>query len=69
MSAHGPCLRIGVGEAAEQGRANRAACATLARALNIPAAAVAVTLGQSSRDRTLHIDGDPAVLAKKLERL
>jgi len=69
VSARGPCLRIGVGEAAEQGRANRAACAVLAAALDMPALAVAVTLGQTSRDKTLWIAGDAAALARRLGRL
>jgi uncharacterized protein YggU (UPF0235/DUF167 family) len=68
-SARGPCLRIGVGETAEDGRANRAACAALARVLDIPASSVAVTLGQTSRDKTLRIAGDAAALAVRLERL
>jgi uncharacterized protein YggU (UPF0235/DUF167 family) len=58
-----------VGEAAEDGRANRAACAVLARALHIPASAVVVTLGQTSRDKTLRVQGDAATLAERLERL
>jgi uncharacterized protein YggU (UPF0235/DUF167 family) len=69
VSAHGPCLRIGVGEAAEDGRANRAACATLAQALDLPASAVAVTQGQTSRDKTLRVSGDTTILAARLERL
>ncbi len=69
MSAHGPCLRIGVSDAAEDGRANRAACAALARALDLPASAVVVMLGQTSRDKTLRVAGDLAVLAARLERL
>jgi len=69
VSAHGPCLRIGVGEAAEGGRANRATCAALAMALDIPASSVAVILGQISRDKTLRVAGDAATLADRLERL
>jgi uncharacterized protein len=69
VSAHGPCLRIGVSDAAEDGRANRAACAALARALDLPASAVVVMLGQTSRDKTLRVAGDLAVLAARLERL
>ena len=69
VSMHGPCLRIGVAEAAEDGRANRAACAVLARALDMPASAVVVTLGQTSRDKTLHVRGDAATLTERLERL
>jgi uncharacterized protein YggU (UPF0235/DUF167 family) len=65
----GERLRIGVAEAAEDGRANRAACATLARALELPAAAVRVALGASSRDKTLRVAGDPTLIAARLEAL
>jgi uncharacterized protein YggU (UPF0235/DUF167 family) len=69
ISAQGPCLRIGVNEAAKDGRANRAACAVLARALHVPASAVAVILGQTSREKTLHVAGDAATLTLVLETL
>jgi uncharacterized protein (TIGR00251 family) len=69
VSAHGPCLRIGVNEPPEDGRANRAVCAVLAQALHVPPAAVAVTLGQTSRDKTLHVAGDTALLTARLESL
>jgi uncharacterized protein len=63
----GERLRIGVTEAAEDGRANRAACATLADALHLPASAVAVTAGATSREKTLRVDGDPAAIVAQLE--
>ena len=66
-SARGPCLRIGVNEPPEDGRANRAVCAVLAEALGIPTSAVVVTLGQTSRDKTLYIVGNPLLLIEKLE--
>jgi len=69
VSAHGACLRIGVNQAAEDGRANRAACAVLAAALHVPASAVSVALGQTSRDKTLHVAGDAALLTARLEAL
>ncbi len=69
ISARGPCLRIGVSEAAEDGRANRAACTLLAQALHVAARDVAVTLGQTSRDKTLKVVGNPPVLSAALERL
>jgi uncharacterized protein len=69
ISSRGPCLRIGVNEAAEDGRANRAACAVLARALDVPASDVAVTVGQTSRDKTLHVAGDAAFLTARLDAL
>jgi uncharacterized protein (TIGR00251 family) len=68
-AVEGERLRIGVSEAAEDGRANRAACATLARALGVPASAVAVVAGLTSRDKTIRIDADPATIGPRLEAL
>jgi uncharacterized protein YggU (UPF0235/DUF167 family) len=65
----GERLRIGVAAAAEDGRANRAACAALAQALDLPASAVSVALGATSRDKTLRVTGEPAALAARLEAL
>lgn len=65
----GERLRIAVSEAAEDGRANRAACALLARALDLPASAVAVASGAASRDKTLRVAGDPAAITARLEAL
>jgi uncharacterized protein (TIGR00251 family) len=69
VSTHGPCLRIGVNDPPEDGRANRAVCAVLAQALHVPASAVAVTLGHTSRDKTLRVAGDTALLTARLETL
>lgn len=65
----GERLRIGVTEPAEDGRANRAVCATLATLLGVPASAVSVTLGAASRQKTLAVTGDPATLAARLATL
>ncbi|MEJ0015108.1 MAG: DUF167 family protein [Acetobacteraceae bacterium] len=65
-AADGERLRIGVTEAAEGGRANRAACAALADALGIAPSAVHLALGATSREKTLHVAGDPTALAAKL---
>ena len=65
----GERLRIGVSEAAEDGRANRAACATLAAALGVPASQVSVTLGATSRAKTLRVQGDPATIVSGLQTL
>jgi uncharacterized protein YggU (UPF0235/DUF167 family) len=69
VSARGSCLRIGVSEAAEGGRANQAACAELARALALPASAVAVSIGQTSRDKVLRVAGDAITIAERLAQL
>lgn len=65
----GERLRIGVAEAAEDGRANRAACAALANALGVRQGDVSVALGATSRDKTLFVTGDAGVLAARLEAL
>lgn len=65
----GERLRIGVAEAAESGRANRAACAALAGALGVRPAEVTVALGATSRDKTLFVSGDASLLAARLEAL
>ena len=69
QSADGDRLRIGVSEAAEGGRANRAACGALAEALGLAPSAVHVVLGVTSREKTLHVTGDPASLGVKLATL
>jgi uncharacterized protein (TIGR00251 family) len=62
-------LRIGVTEAAEDGRANRAVCAVLADMLGIADSQVSVLHGASSRQKSLRVVGDPAKLAAKLAEL
>lgn len=68
-AARGPCLRIGVNEPPEDGRANRAVCAVVAEVLGVPLSAVTVMQGQTSRDKILHIAGDTSFLIEKLETL
>lgn len=65
----GTRLRIGVSEAAEDGRANRAACAVLAAALGVKPANVSVAIGATSRDKTILVTGDATLLAARLEAL
>jgi uncharacterized protein YggU (UPF0235/DUF167 family) len=65
-STDGERLRIGVSEAAESGRANRAACAALARALGLAPSMVRLAFGATSREKTLHVTGNPAELDAKL---
>lgn len=68
-SADGPRLRVAVGEAPEDGRANRAVCAALAAALGVPISAVAIAQGAAMREKTLRVLGDPAVLIPRIEAL
>ena len=68
-SIDGQRLRIGVSEAAEDGRANRAACVALAEALGVAPSSACLAAGATSREKTLHITGDPATLAARLAAL
>ena len=68
-SADGPRLRVAVTEAPEDGRANRAVCATLAAALEVPASVVEITQGATAREKTLRVSGDPALLIPRIEAL
>ena len=68
-AADGPRLAIAVTDAPEDGRATRAACEALAEALGIAASSVALAQGATSREKTLRVAGDPAILVPKLEAL
>ncbi len=68
-SADGPRLKIAVNEAAEDGKANRATCLTLARALDVPPSAVTVMVGASNREKVLYVSGDPITLSARLAAL
>jgi hypothetical protein len=68
-SAGGERLRIGVSEPAEDGRANRAACTVLAAALEVAPSAVSVSIGATSREKTLRVIGDAAALGTRLDAL
>jgi uncharacterized protein YggU (UPF0235/DUF167 family) len=68
-SAGGERLRIGVSEPAEDGRANRAACTVLAVALEVAPSAVSVSIGATSREKTLRVTGDTAALRIRLDTL
>lgn len=65
----GQRLRVAVAEPAEDGRANRAVCEAVARALGIKPAAVCLRQGAATRQKTLHISGDAAALIARLEGL
>ena len=65
----GERLAIGVREPAEDGRANRAACAALAAAVGVPPSQVEVAAGGASRRKALRISGDAAAIATRLAAL
>jgi uncharacterized protein len=58
-------LLVRVTAAPEDGRANAAVCALVAKALRVPKGAVRVVRGETSRDKVLEVDGaDPEDLAR-----
>jgi len=65
----GERLAIAVREPAEDGRANRAACAALAASLGVPPSQVEVAAGATSRRKTLRVSGDAAAIAARLAAL
>lgn len=69
LAPDGAALRIAVTAPPEDGRANEAVCAALAKALRVPPSAIALTQGASARLKTLRIAGDPALLLGHLQRL
>ncbi|MGE0723317.1 MAG: DUF167 family protein [Alphaproteobacteria bacterium] len=59
-------LRAQVTAAPEDGKANAALCALLAKRLDVPKSAIAVVHGATGRRKTVAIAGDPATLAARI---
>ena len=68
-SAAGPRLQIAVAEAAEDGKANLAVCAMLARALHQPRSSVRIIAGATNREKLLSVTGDAATVVELLRSL
>ncbi len=68
-SAAGPRLQVAVTEPAEDGKANRAVCAMVARALRQPLASVQIVSGAAHREKLLSVTGDQALLIERLRAL
>jgi uncharacterized protein (TIGR00251 family) len=68
-SAAGPRHQVAVAEAAEDGKANRAVCTMLARALHRPRASVQIISGAANREKLLAVTGDSATLVELLRSL
>ena len=69
LSPDGAALRVAVAEVPEDGRANRAVCLAVAKALGLANSSVEVLHGAGARQKTLRIAGNPAELVPKLEKL
>lgn len=57
-------LKIAVTAVPEDGKANKAVIALLAKRLKLPKSAITIASGETSRRKTLLIDGDDALLAQ-----
>jgi uncharacterized protein (TIGR00251 family) len=62
-------LKVRVRAVPEDGKANDALIALIARRLKCPASRVKLTGGATSRQKTLFLEGDPDDLVAKLEAL
>lgn len=61
-----PALRVAVTAAPEDGRANAAVIALLARAWRLPKSSIAVRAGASGRRKVLSVSGDPSILEARI---
>jgi uncharacterized protein len=59
-------LRVRVAAPPVDGAANAALVRLLAKALGVPKSAVTIVSGETSRDKTVEVVGEPADLAKRL---
>ena len=62
-----PVLKVRVAAPPVDRAANAALVALLARALDVPKSAVTIAAGETSRVKTIEIDGDEAVLRDRLD--
>lgn len=62
-------LRVRVKAVPDKGKANAAVIALLAKTLGTPKSAISLVSGDTARQKTLHIAGDPDALAAGLAKL
>ncbi len=60
----GQVLKIAVTAVPEDGKANKAVIALLAKRLKLPKSAITIASGETSRGKILLIDGDEGLLAQ-----
>jgi uncharacterized protein (TIGR00251 family) len=65
----GTRLKIAVSEPADDGKANAAVRAALAKLLHCPTSAVTIIAGAANREKVLRIDGDTNALITRLASL
>ena len=59
-------LKVKVGARAQDGRANTAVLALLAKALDLPKSALSLVRGERDRNKVVALAGDPALLEPRL---
>ena len=64
-----PMLKVSVTAPPAENRANAALIELLAREWRLPKRVIAIVGGAKSRDKTVHIAGDPAALLRRIEPL
>src|SRR5205085_10053140 len=64
-----PALKVSVTAPPTEGRANDALVQLLAKAWRVPKRDIALVAGQKSRDKIVHIAGEPAALLKQIGAL
>jgi uncharacterized protein len=65
----GVALKVAVTAAPESGKANDALLALVAELLDLKRRDVTLTLGAAHRRKLVHVAGNPAVLARRLEEV
>ncbi len=68
-SDRGGVLAVRVRAVPEKGRANAALVSLLSKALGVPKTAVIITGGSASRQKTVHVGGDPVALELHLAEI
>jgi uncharacterized protein YggU (UPF0235/DUF167 family) len=62
-------LKLRVRTAPTDGEANRAVISLVAHSLDVPRKSVRIASGETARIKHIVVDGDPALLLKKLQNL
>jgi len=64
---HGDAIKVAVKEAAQDGKANKAIEAFIAKSLGVAKSSVSVVSGQSSRSKRIFIEDDTSELLRAVE--
>lgn len=66
IGADGSAIKVSVTAPPEDGKANAAVIKLLAKAWKVPKSSVSVATGAASRNKVLHVTGDPDTLMRQL---